>query len=70
MAELEKTVTSLRKQVKLGAPMFVFHGVMNLSKENLSQHFLLGIWDRLKIICAVVQAPCIWDKLKITCAVM
>lgn len=57
MAELEKTVTSLRKQVKLGAPMFVFHGVMNLSKENLSQHFLLGIWDRLKIICAVVQAP-------------
>lgn len=41
MAELQKTVTSLRKQVKLGAPMFVFHGVMNLSEENLSQHFLL-----------------------------
>lgn len=41
MAELEKTVTSLRKQVKLGVPMFVLHGVMNLSEENLSQHFLL-----------------------------
>lgn len=41
VAELEKTVTSLRKQVKLGVPMFVLHGVMNLSEENLSQHFLL-----------------------------
>uniref|UniRef100_A0A8C3QU24 Ig-like domain-containing protein n=1 Tax=Cyanoderma ruficeps TaxID=181631 RepID=A0A8C3QU24_9PASS len=41
VAELEKTVTSLRKQVKLGAPMFVFHGVMNFREENLSQHFLL-----------------------------